>query len=101
MNRDAVIKAKRIVIKIGSSTLTGADGAGLDSAAVTKLAAAVAQNYKVTVLNTLGEVVYEYQLADFAGEHKRMIDLSTLSKGVYVINVTGLTKNVMRKITVY
>jgi len=63
--------------------------------------AAVAQNYKVTVLNTLGEIVYEYQLADFAGEHKRMIDLSTLSKGVYVINVTGLTKNVMRKITVY
>jgi len=43
MNRDAVIKAKRIVIKIGSSTLTGADGAGLDSAAVTKLAAAVAE----------------------------------------------------------
>ena len=43
MNRDAVIKAKRIVIKIGSSTLTGADGAGLDSAAVIKLAAVVAE----------------------------------------------------------
>ena len=42
MNRDAVIKTKRIVIKIGSSTLTGADGTGLDSSAVTKLAAAVA-----------------------------------------------------------
>ena len=63
--------------------------------------AAVAQNYKVTVLNTLGKVVYDYQLSDFAGEHRRMIDLSTLSKGVYVINVTGLTKNVMRKVTVY
>ena len=45
MNRDAIIKAKRIVIKIGSSTLTGADGAGLDSAAVTKLAAVVAELY--------------------------------------------------------
>ena len=43
MNRDAVIKTKRIVIKIGSSTLTGADGTGLDSSAVTKLAAAVAE----------------------------------------------------------
>ncbi|MBM3656122.1 MAG: glutamate 5-kinase [Actinobacteria bacterium] len=43
MNRDAVIKAKRIVIKIGSSSLTGVEGAGLDSEAVIKLAAAVAQ----------------------------------------------------------
>jgi hypothetical protein len=63
--------------------------------------ASTAQNYKVTVLNTLGEIVYEYQLNDFAGEHQRMIDLSTLSKGVYVINVSSPTKNVMRKITVY
>ena len=63
--------------------------------------ASATQNYKVTVLNTLGEIVYEYQLNDFAGEHKRMIDLSTLSKGVYVINVSSPTKNVMRKITVY
>jgi hypothetical protein len=53
------------------------------------------------VLNTLGKVVYDYQLSDFAGEHRRMIDLSMLSKGVYVINVSSPTKNVMRKITVY
>ena len=34
MTRDEVIQARRIVIKIGSSSLTGKDGAGLDSAAV-------------------------------------------------------------------
>ena len=66
-----------------------------------KFNSASAQNYKVTVLNTLGEIVYEYQLNDFAGEHKRNIDLSSFSKGVYVVNVSTATKNVMRKITVY
>lgn len=43
MKRDAVIKAKRIVIKVGSSTLTGRNGAELDSAAVIKLTTAIAK----------------------------------------------------------
>jgi glutamate 5-kinase len=43
MTRDEVIQARRIVIKIGSSSLTGKDGAGLDNAAVSTLVDAVAQ----------------------------------------------------------
>ena len=43
MNREAVTSARRIVIKIGSSSLTGKDGAGLDSSAVSKLVEAVAK----------------------------------------------------------
>ncbi len=43
MSRKAVADARRIVIKIGSSSLTGKDGAGLDQAAVSKLVDAVAQ----------------------------------------------------------
>jgi len=43
MTRDVVISAKRIVIKIGSSSLTGKEGAGLDSHAVSRLVDAVAQ----------------------------------------------------------
>ena len=42
MKRDAVTSARRIVIKIGSSSLTGRDGAGLDNAAVSTLVDAVA-----------------------------------------------------------
>lgn len=42
MTRDVVTSARRIVIKIGSSSLTGKDGAGLDSAAVSTLVDAVA-----------------------------------------------------------
>ncbi|MBU3692740.1 MAG: glutamate 5-kinase [Candidatus Nanopelagicaceae bacterium] len=43
MNRKVVADARRIVIKIGSSSLTGKDGAGLNQAAVSKLVDAVAQ----------------------------------------------------------
>jgi len=43
VNRDVVTQARRIVIKIGSSSLTGKDGAGLNSAAVSTLVDAVAQ----------------------------------------------------------
>ena len=43
MTRNEVTQARRIVIKIGSSSLTGKDGAGLDSAAVSTLVDSVAQ----------------------------------------------------------
>lgn len=42
MSRSVVSQAKRVVIKIGSSSLTGKDGAGLNQAAVNKLVDAVA-----------------------------------------------------------
>ena len=40
--RDEVLKAKRVVLKVGSSSLTGSAGAGLDTNAVDKLVDAVA-----------------------------------------------------------
>jgi glutamate 5-kinase len=36
MTRSVVTNARRVVIKIGSSSLTGKEGAGLDSTAVAK-----------------------------------------------------------------
>ena len=47
MSRQVVSQAKRVVLKIGSSSLTGKDGAGLNDAAVGKLVAAVAELKKV------------------------------------------------------
>jgi glutamate 5-kinase len=37
MNRQAITSAKRVVLKVGSSSLTGSAGAALDSAAVAKI----------------------------------------------------------------
>lgn len=50
--RSEVTNAKRIVIKVGSSSLTGSAGAGLDSAAVDRLVDAVAsaRDRKIDVL---------------------------------------------------
>ena len=42
MSRDAVTKAKRVVIKIGSSSLTGAAGSALDDSSVEKIVSVVA-----------------------------------------------------------
>ena len=42
MDRNAVISAKRIVIKIGSSSLTGTAGSALDSASVEKIVSVIA-----------------------------------------------------------
>jgi len=41
-SREEVLKAKRVVLKVGSSSLTGSAGAGLDTNAVDKLVDAVA-----------------------------------------------------------
>jgi len=46
MKRDLVTSAKRIVIKIGSSSLTGSAGAGLDASAVDRLVDVVASARK-------------------------------------------------------
>ena len=59
MNRDVVTQARRIVIKIGSSSLTGKDGAGLNSAAVSKLVDAVAhlkKNGKEVIVVSSGAI---------------------------------------------
>ena len=42
MTREVVVNAKRVVIKIGSSSLTGKDGAGLDQDSVNQLVDVVA-----------------------------------------------------------
>ena len=46
MKRDLITNAKRIVIKIGSSSLTGAAGSGLDASAVDRLVDVVADARK-------------------------------------------------------
>ncbi len=66
-----------------------------------KFNAPTKDNYMITLSNTLGEVVYQYRLDEFRGQHERKIDLSTFGKGVYVVNITGSDKQAIRKVTVY
>lgn len=43
MTRERIAQARRVVIKVGSSSLTGAAGSALDSAAIARIVAAVAE----------------------------------------------------------
>ena len=59
MSRDAVVQAKRVVIKIGSSTLTGSAGHELDENAVKKITDVVAslrESGKEVVLVSSGAI---------------------------------------------
>ena len=59
MNRQEIQGARRIVIKIGSSSLTGKDGTGLDSGAVEKLveiAATLKKSGKEIVIVSSGAI---------------------------------------------
>jgi len=60
--------------------------------------AKVQADYMITITNTLGKKVFEYPLNSFVGEHKRAIDLSHLSKGLYLINISSGDKKITRKI---
>jgi hypothetical protein len=55
-------------------------------------------DYLITITNTLGKKVFEYPLLSFAGEHKREIDLTHLSKGLYLVNISSGDKKITRKI---
>jgi photosystem II stability/assembly factor-like uncharacterized protein len=59
--------------------------------------AKVQADYLITITNTLGKKVFEYPLLNFAGEHKRDIDLSNLSKGLYLVNISSGDKKITRK----
>lgn len=58
-------------------------------------------NYQVKISNTIGEVVYEYKLDDFIGEHRRNVTLEKLSKGVYYVNIQNSDKSIVQRITIH
>lgn len=56
-------------------------------------------DYAVTISNALGEKVYAYTLNDFAGEHRRQLDLQHLSKGLYFVQIGDGRRTVTKKVT--
>lgn len=64
--------------------------------------AAEMNNYVISLVNPLGEKAMEYTLNSFKGDYRKDMDLSHLSKGIYLLSITvpGSSKMVTRKITV-
>ncbi|HJM16330.1 MAG TPA: T9SS type A sorting domain-containing protein, partial [Flavobacteriales bacterium] len=45
------------------------------------------QNLEVRIINVIGEVVYTEDLNEFVGEYTKQVDLSTYTKGVYLLEI--------------
>ncbi|MBL0096336.1 MAG: T9SS type A sorting domain-containing protein [Bacteroidetes bacterium] len=65
-----------------------------------KFNAAQPDNYTIKITNALGEVVHEYTLNAFIGEHRRTINLEKISKGVYMVNIISSDKSTVKRITI-
>jgi photosystem II stability/assembly factor-like uncharacterized protein/PKD repeat protein len=57
------------------------------------------EDYQISVVNSLGETVYQYTLNEFSGKHQRAFDFTSYAKGVYLINIHHGSKNIVRKVT--
>ena len=63
--------------------------------------AAAKQTYKLTILNTLGELIFKEMIVDVSGEYTRTIDISAYGKGVYLLNIAGDEYQTVKKVIVY
>lgn len=63
---------------------------------------ATAQTYVVSLVNPLGQKAMEYTISEFAGDYRKDIDVSSLSKGVYLLSITvpGSSQMITRRVTV-
>ena len=58
-------------------------------------------DYTIRLIDDMEQVIYSETLSGFKGEYIKSIDISTCSKGIYFVAVTGGKENVMKKIIVY
>jgi hypothetical protein len=57
--------------------------------------------YTVSIMNTLGQVVYEETLTGFSGPYSKELNTATFGKGVFMINIADEESSSTRKIVVY
>lgn len=47
-----------------------------------------ADNYRVKISNTLGQVVFEESLVNFSGQYSKEINIAAFGKGVYILSIS-------------
>ncbi len=57
--------------------------------------------YKVELMNELGQTIYSEELIEFNGSYTKDFDVSLKGKGVYFLKFTDATKNQIEKVIVY
>ena len=61
----------------------------------------VKSNYKVSVVNTLGQVVYEEVLNGFSGSYSKQLNMEQYGKGLYMINIADDENSSTKRAVVY
>ncbi len=58
-------------------------------------------NYKVEILNAMGQAIYTEHLTHYQGKYHTDIDLGRKAKGMYVLRVSNATRSAVKKVAVY
>jgi PKD repeat protein len=58
-------------------------------------------NYKVEIVNALGQLVYREDVKDFTGMYKKEMSVVEYGQGVYTISLTNSKNETVKKIVVY
>lgn len=58
-------------------------------------------NYKLSVLNTLGQIVYEEELIGFNGAYAQQLNLASYGKGVFLINIADEESSFTKRVVIY
>ncbi|MCG3167574.1 MAG: hypothetical protein POELPBGB_03368 [Bacteroidia bacterium] len=62
--------------------------------------AIISGNYSIEFINVAGQIVMKEKIENFSGTFSEMYDLSSLAKGVYLVNLTSPQGKEIRKIVV-
>ena len=58
-------------------------------------------NYKLEVVNALGQLVYKQSIKDVSGTYSQKIDITTYGKGVYLLLLVDDKNQTVKKVLVY
>jgi PKD repeat protein len=58
-------------------------------------------NYKLTITNTLGQIVYEETLNGFSGDYSKGMDIEKYGKGIYMLSISNSKNETVKKVIVY
>jgi hypothetical protein len=58
-------------------------------------------DYKLSVINTLGQIVYAETLNSFSGAYSNELNLEQYGKGVFMVNIADGTNSSTRRVVVY
>lgn len=58
-------------------------------------------NYKLELINALGQLIYQEALTDFVGQYSKQLNIQEYGKGIYTISLMNSKNETVKKVVVY